>query len=530
MLAAGCTALVVLLTFSGTVMEQVMRTRKETEEAARQWQRAVEQAEISMALVNPHSDTFQAVNDAFARQHGYRAEELIGAKVSSLYPAEMRDRLLEEIRGVDMIKRHAVFEAVHRRKDGSQFPVLVDVTAVRDDPGRLVSRVAYVLDLTERKVSDQELEAQRERLAVAQQAAHFGSFDWDLASNAFLWSEEMQRLYGFGPGEFGGRLENWAECLLPEERERQIGNAGEAARTGVVYHQFRIRRHDTGELRWMEARGQVFCDGQGQPIRMVGINVDITDRKTAEGEVQRLNAQLEQRVRERTAQLEAANQELEAFSYSVSHDLRAPLRGIDGWSLALLEDYGGQLDDRARQYLDRVRSETQRMGMLIDDLLQLSRVTRAQMRLEPVDLSAMAQEIAGRMRETETGRQIEFVIHSDLKTEGDARLLGIVLTNLLDNAVKFTGRRERARIEFGKSEIEGRRAFYVRDNGAGFDMQYAGTLFGAFQRLHRPSEFPGTGIGLATVQRVIRRHNGRVWAEGKVDEGATFYFTVEVAA
>jgi len=246
----------------------------------------------------------------------------------------------------------------------------------------------------------------------------------------------------------------------------------------------------------------------------------------SEDTIRRLNADLEERVQQRTAQLEASNKELEAFAYSVSHDLRAPLRGIDGWSLALLEDYGGLLNEEAREYLSRVRSETQRMGQLIDDLLQLSRLTRTEMKSEAVDLTSVARNVAERLRENNPGRDVEFAIQPGLDAVGDASLLEVAIGNLLGNAVKFTGTRAKARVEFGQTESAGSRTFYVRDNGVGFDMAYADMLFGAFQRLHKASEFPGTGIGLATVQRVIRRHGGRVWAESRPNEGATFYFII----
>ena len=233
----------------------------------------------------------------------------------------------------------------------------------------------------------------------------------------------------------------------------------------------------------------------------------------------------------KTALLQETNKELESFSYSVSHDLRSPLRGIDGWGLALVEDYGDQLDATAHEYVDRIRYETQRMGQLIDDLLQLARVTRSEIRHAPVDLSALAQNLGERLKQSHE-RQIEFIVQPGLTVQGDVRLLEIALTNLLNNACKFTGPRPVAHIEFGSTLAENpatrlrEEAYFVRDNGVGFDMAHAGKLFGAFQRMHGASQFPGTGIGLATVQRIVHRHGGKVWVEARLDQGATFYFTL----
>lgn len=237
-------------------------------------------------------------------------------------------------------------------------------------------------------------------------------------------------------------------------------------------------------------------------------------------------ATLEQRILERTTELEAANKELEAFSYSVSHDLRAPLRSIGGFSQALLEDYADSLDAQGKNYLQRVRAATLRMAQLIDDLLELSRVTRGEMRREKVDLSALAKAVAADLQKAQPERQVEFHIADGLVTEADPRLLRVVLENLVENAWKFTFQNLGATIEFGAIQRDGKPVYFLRDDGVGFDMAYAHKLFGAFQRLHAPTEFPGTGIGLATVQRIVHRHGGRVWAEGEVERGATFYFTL----
>jgi light-regulated signal transduction histidine kinase (bacteriophytochrome) len=210
----------------------------------------------------------------------------------------------------------------------------------------------------------------------------------------------------------------------------------------------------------------------------------------------------------------------------VSHDLRAPLRGIDGFSQALLEDYEEKLDARGKDYLQRVRVASQRMAQLIDDMLGLSRASRGEMKHEPVDLTALSRSIAAQLRDADTGRHVEFVISEGLCASGDPRLLQIVLENLIGNAWKFTGKQASPRIEVGVNGNNSRSVYFVRDNGAGFDMTYAEKLFGAFQRLHSAAEFKGTGIGLATVQRIIRRHGGEVWAEGKVGQGAVFYFTL----
>jgi light-regulated signal transduction histidine kinase (bacteriophytochrome) len=231
-------------------------------------------------------------------------------------------------------------------------------------------------------------------------------------------------------------------------------------------------------------------------------------------------------VKERTAQLEVANKELDAFAYSASHDLRAPLQTIDGFSRALLEDYGAKVDVEARDYLERIRAASQRMAQLVDDLLRLSRITRAEIVNEPVDLSALARSVAEELIAREPARDVAVDIAAGEIVQGDRRLLRVLLENLFSNAWKFTSKLPRARIEFTAAESGGERVYCVRDDGAGFDMAYAARLFTPFQRLHSAAEFPGNGVGLATVQRIVQRHGGRAWAEGAPGKGAAFYFTI----
>lgn len=278
------------------------------------------------------------------------------------------------------------------------------------------------------------------------------------------------------------------------------------------------------------ARGRFF--GELEQLRRAVLRMFETLREryrallASQQRIADMNAELERRVEERTAQLDLANRELQAFAYSVSHDLRAPLRGIDGWSLALLEDCGEQIDATGRSHLQRVRAEAQRMGLLIDDLLRLSRVSQAELHIDTIDLSSMVRDVMGELRREQACDRLRLVVEPGMQASADPALLRVLMVNLLGNALKFSSRRPDPVIEVGTERSGGGVVYYVRDNGAGFDMADAEKLFSAFRRLHRQSEFPGTGIGLATVQRIVHRHGGRIWAEAKPDAGATFRFTL----
>jgi PAS domain S-box-containing protein len=406
-----------------------------------------------------------------------------------------------------------------------------------------------------RRQAEENLQLQATALEAAANAIVItgadGSIGW--VNGAFT------RLTGYGAGEAIGRNPRVLKSGLHPPAFYQ--EMWKTISEGRVWQGEVVNRRKDGTLYTEEMTITPVTDALGRTSHFIAIKQDVTGRKEAEEALHQAHDELELRVRQRTAQLqssnealertiaegerreqeirrlnhelglhlaqlEEANKELESFSYSVSHDLRAPLRSIDGFSSALLEDYADKLDDEGKDYLKSVRGASQHMGQLIDDLLGLSRVTRREVRRTPVDLTAMAQSVAGNLAATEPGRQAEFVIPPGLTVNADPNLLGIVLENLFANAWKFTSKKPRARIELGQIQRNGESAFFIRDNGAGFEMAYVAKLFGAFQRLHSGHEFPGTGIGLATVQRIIHRHGGRVWAEGKPGQGACFYFTL----
>ncbi len=335
------------------------------------------------------------------------------------------------------------------------------------------------------------------------------------------------RLFGLTRAETAGRsardlgAETWATPKLAVMLEEIVLHGGSVNDVEVVHEVPELGRRTLV----LDAR-RVIRDDDGAPMILVAFE-DITERRQARDELRRLNGELEDRVGERTAQLEASNRELEAFCYSVSHDLRAPLRALDGFSEELLRSYPGKvLDEKGEHYLRRLRSGTQRMGQLIDDLLKLSRLTRAEVAQAPVDLTALAESVADELRQREPTRQVTFAIAPGLATVGDGALLRVALENLLNNAWKFTAKKAQVTITFGRAVRDGRPAFAVGDDGAGFDMAHVDKLFGAFQRLHPEREFPGNGVGLATVQRIIHRHGGQIWAEGSPGHGATFTFTL----
>lgn len=361
-----------------------------------------------------------------------------------------------------------------------------------------------------------ELEASNDRIRLILETAQEAFIAIDANGLILDWNKEAEAIFGWSHEEILGQT--LAETIIPPQYR-------EAHRRGLQH--FLATGEGPVLNRRLELAG-LHRDGNEFPLELTITAVrerdshifnaflhDITERK-----------KMTQQLTERTTQLQVVNRELEAFTYAASHDLRAPLQSIDGFSQLLVEDYAEKLDTQGKDYLQHVRTASKRMGQLINDLLSLSRVTHSEMWRERVDLSTLARETVAELQRVEPERQVEFIIAEGMAAEGDGGLLRVALDNLLGNAWKFTSKHPRARIEFGVTHNDGMQAYFVRDDGVGFDMAHADKLFGAFQRLHSPSEFAGSGIGLATVQRIIHRHNGRIWAEGAVEQGATFYFTL----
>ena len=397
----------------------------------------------------------------------------------------------------------------------------------------LVNLASSVAVLTENRMRRAELEAALEAVReservrdVAESVARVGSWRFDFATQRATWSPEMYRLFDLTDAHEDAVSSLFETRIHPDDRAAVEAATGEVLATGEpVPVEYRVVLGD-GTERVVYGEGVVERDADGRPVAIAGYYQDVTDQRRAEGEIRRLNAELEDRVASRTARLEAVNRELETFAYSVSHDLRAPLRAIDGFSQMVLEDAAEKLSAEDVSHLHRVRDAAQRMATLIDHMLQLSRASRAELHRQNVDVSALAAAVLEELREGQSERQVSVVIAPGLLADADATLLRVILTNLLENAWKFSSKRESARIEVGAVDVDGERAFYVRDDGAGFDMGRARHLFGAFQRMHDSDEFTGDGIGLATVQRLVNMHGGRVWAESRVAEGSTFFFTL----
>ncbi len=448
---------------------------------------------------------------------GWPRAEILGKPVEVLIPnryhAKHQAHRAEYFSDLRVRPMGIMLELYGLRRGGQEFPVEISLSPLYS--GDVTLAIAAIRDVSERKRAEAKfrglLESAPDAVVVV-----------DREGIIQLVNSQLEKMFGYDRAEVLGES---VEMLVPKRFRKKHTRHRDG-----YYVEHPVRPMGMGlSLYGLRKNGSEFpleislspLETEGGLLVSAAIR-DVTQRRKIEEDIQQLNEDLKQRA----AQLEVANKELESFSYSVSHDLRAPLRSIDGFSHAILEDYGEQLPAEARRHLERVRAAAQRMATLIDDLLNLSRVTRSPVQPKFINLSAIAEEILRVLKDGQPERQAGFSVEPGLMVEGDPHLMRIALENLLGNAWKFTSKQDWTSIEFGQLDKARERTFFVRDNGAGFDMAYVNKLFGVFQRLHAVSEYPGTGIGLATVQRIIKIHGGRVWADGVEGKGATFYFTL----
>jgi len=452
---------------------------------------------------------------------GFNAEEIHGRHVTEWFAPEYRDAILKAIDEV-MEKGKNSIEAPLLTKDGQQIPFFL--TGAKFEVNEQSYFMGIGMDLTERKKAEENLkQSQLFNEAVINSIPGL-LYLYDETGHLIQWNKQHEELTGYSGEEIKDRyILDWFGGIEPDTSSIKKGMADVMAK-GYGTAEARLTTKDGNSIPMYFTGVKLNISGRDH---LLGIGTDITERKKAEKELEKYREHLEELVRERTIKLEASNKELEAFSYSASHDLRAPLRSIEGFSQALLEDYRDKLDIQGKDYLTRIKTATRRMADLIEDMMQLSRITRMEMNIEKVNLTLIARSVMSELQKSQPQRQVEISIADSLEDTADLRLMRIVLDNLLSNAWKFTEKQAKAKIEFGLWKTEGSvKAYFIRDNGAGFDMAYSDKLFAPFQRLHVDDEFPGTGIGLATVRRIINRHGGKVWAEGEIDKGASFYFSI----
>ncbi|HMD18168.1 MAG TPA: PAS domain S-box protein [Terriglobales bacterium] len=522
--------------------------RKRGEEASREQAQVMDSAQV---FVRDMQSRVVFWPRGAEKLYGFNAQEALGILSHDLFHTQFPEPL-------EMIEKK-LFETgmwegelIHRKRDGGIIVVSSAWVLHRDDQGRPVRILETNIDITARKQAAetlarqaQELARQAEELARSRHALEGqtlmlqsvldsmaeGLVAADEQGKFVLWNNAAEKILGMSAAKLAPQ--EWTEHYglflkdtvtpFPSEQLPLVRAIRGEANTSEVF----VRNRELPEGAWIEvcatprkAKDGVVCGG-------VAAFRDITQRKADEREIQKLNDELEIRVAERTAQLEAANKELESFSYSVSHDLRAPLRHISGFSKLLTEEFGSTLDPGAQHYLDRIQAGTQKMGLLVDELLNLAKVGRHALNVHPAELNSVVADVIAILEPDTAGRGVQWVVADLPLVECDPVLVRQIFQNLLANALKFSRPRARAVIEVScKEEENGQPVFMVRDNGIGFSMKYVDKLFGVFQRLHHPGDFEGTGIGLATVQRIVQKHGGRVWAEGKVDKGAAFYFTL----
>ncbi len=514
-----------VLQADGSVREWVgtctdITERKRAEEALRRasaYNRRLLEASLDPLVTIGPDGKITDVNEATEAATGYPRAELIGKDFADYFtePEEAREGYRRVFR--EGLVRDYPLEIRHR--DGRVTPVVYNASVYRDEAGQVVGVLAAARDITAQKRAETELRQMSRLIDLAPDAIFIRGRDGTIRS----WNRGAEQMYGWSREEALGHISHDLlgtrfPVSLAELEDRL---ARDGSWEGVLIHSCR-----DGAQIVLASRQVLDREERGEPTVVLEMNSDITERKRAHDELRRLKGDLEERVVMRTAQLEAANKDLESFAYSVSHDLRAPLRAIDGFCQILMTEHAPGLDGEPRRYLQRVSENTRKMGLLIDELLHFSRLGRQPMTRQPVAMAGLVRQCLEELQGEREGREVEVILGELPPCRADAPLLKQVWLNLLANALKFTRSRAQARIEAGSFARDGETVYFVRDNGVGFDMAYADKLFGVFQRLHRQEDYEGTGVGLALVHRIIHRHGGRVWAEARPDQGAAFFFTL----
>jgi PAS domain S-box-containing protein len=462
-------------------------------------------------------------NAGAERMFGYSAAEMIGQPISLLLSPT---RPQEEAQLLHDVRRGSIhhLETVRLHKDGHPIDVSLTVSPIRNTRGQIIGMSSVARDITERKQAESVLERQSAVLREQAQLLDLANvLARDLEDRIILWNTGIEKMYGWSRADALGRV---SHELLRSEFSQPIDSIRQTLFKEGRWEGEVVHTRKDGRRLFVASQWVLYRDEQGKPVAILEGNNDVTERKAAEQQILQMNVDLEKRVQDRTSELTAANRELEAFTYSVAHDLRAPLRHIDAFSKILSDDFSQILPAEARRFLENIRHGSRNMSRLVDDLLNLARIGRQELKRQPVALGALVEEVMVDIKRETEGRAIEWRIHRLPIVQCDSGLMKQVLANLLSNAVKYTRPRPLAVIEIGQEKSNGSCAVFIRDNGVGFNMKYADKLFGVFQRLHRSEDFEGTGVGLATVERIVRKHGGSIWAEAALDHGATFYFTM----
>ncbi|MBE7460013.1 MAG: PAS domain S-box protein [Zoogloeaceae bacterium] len=501
---------------------EIRRAREELAASEARLRAIFENVQEGFLVADADSRRFVMANPAICRMLGCEEADLLGLTPLDIHPPEAHPRMETSFAQMESGRFSTVPDLPTLRKDGSLF--YADIGTARYLLDGRPSILGVFRDVTEIRRAREALESSERRLKEAQRMAQLGNWEHDLVLDRLRWSDEIYRIFEIDPDRFGASYEAFLALVHPDDRARVNAAVAEAvARRGDYEITHRLLFPD-GRVKHVREHGLTEYAADGTPLRTVGTVQDVTAQVRAEEEIRALNDTLERRVAERTEELARANRELESFSYSVSHDLRAPLRAINGFSRILQDSEEFAVSGDSRDLLERIVRNTNRMGELIDDILEYSRASQTALKRAEVDLTALARDVWDAHAAAHPGAAVR--IGRLGSAWGDAATLRQVFDNLVANALKYSGKREKPEIEIGAQETPDMTTVYVRDNGTGFDMQYAGKLFGMFQRMHTDKDFPGTGVGLAICKRILERHGGRIWAEAAPDAGATFWFSL----